>query len=72
MRVRKPSPTESPLLFEIDPEPIAETLTALGGAPLSVQTFRSLARPAKLRGHVRIDGGSGATTKPRCGRTSRC
>jgi hypothetical protein len=27
----KPSPTESPLLFNLDPEPIEETLTALGG-----------------------------------------
>jgi hypothetical protein len=25
---RKPSPTESPLLFEIDDEPLKETLTA--------------------------------------------
>ena len=33
----KPSPTESPLLFEIDPEPIEETLTALGGIPLAHQ-----------------------------------
>jgi hypothetical protein len=28
IKPRKPSPTESPLLFEIDPEPLAETLTA--------------------------------------------
>ena len=31
----KPSPTESPLLFEIDPQPIEETLTAPGGIPLA-------------------------------------
>ncbi len=37
----QPSPTESPLLFEIDPQPIEETLTALGGIPLVVQAFRS-------------------------------
>jgi len=51
---RKPSPTESPLLFEIDPEPLPETLTALGGVPFLVQTFRSLGLPAKVREHVRI------------------
>jgi len=30
----KPSPTASPLLFEVDPEPLPETLTALEGVPL--------------------------------------
>ena len=53
-KVRKPSPTESPLLFDLDPEPIPETLTALGGVPLLVQAFRSLGLPAKVREHVRI------------------
>ena len=53
-KVRKPSPTESPLLFAIDPEPIPETLTALGGVPLLVQTFRSLGLAAQVREHVRI------------------
>ena len=53
-KVRKPSPTESPLLFDIDPEPIPETLTALGGVPLLVQTFRSLGLPAMVREHVLI------------------
>ncbi|MDP3000190.1 MAG: hypothetical protein Q8N47_22085 [Bryobacterales bacterium] len=53
-KARKPSPTESPLLFEIDPEPLPEKLTALGGVPLLVQTFRSLGLPATLREHVRI------------------
>lgn len=51
---RKPSPTESPPLFEIDPEPIPETLTALGGVPLLVQAFRSLSLLAKVREQVRI------------------
>jgi hypothetical protein len=50
----KPSPTESPLLFEIDPEPAPEMLTALGGMPLVVQTFRSLGLPASVQRHVRI------------------
>ena len=50
----KPSPTESPLLFEIDPEPIEETLTALGGIPLVVQAFRSLGLPPSVREQVRV------------------
>ena len=50
----KPSPTASPLLFEVDPEPLPETLTALGGVPLVVQAFRSLGLPALVGGNVRI------------------
>ena len=45
---RKPSPTESPLLFEIDDEPLQETLTAWGGVPLVVQAFRSLGVPTSV------------------------
>jgi hypothetical protein len=51
-RMRKehrPSPTESPLLFEVDPEPLPEVLTALGGIPLVVQTFGSLGLPQSTR-----------------------
>jgi Transposase DDE domain group 1 len=51
---RKPSPTESPLLIEIDPEPLPEILTALGGVPLVVQTFRSLGLPSAVKQHVRV------------------
>jgi len=51
---RKPSPTESPLLFEIDDEPLQETLTAWSGVPLVVQAFRSLGVPARVRQHVQI------------------
>ena len=50
----KPSPTESPLLFEIDPEPLPETLTALGGVPLVVQAFRSLGLASSVKQHVQI------------------
>jgi hypothetical protein len=50
----KPSPTESPLLFEVDPEPAEETLTALGGIPLVVQAFRSLGLPRSVREQVRV------------------
>jgi hypothetical protein len=53
-KARKPSPTESPLLIEIDPEPLPETLTALGGVPLVVQTFRSLGLSFSVRQHVRV------------------
>jgi hypothetical protein len=42
------------LLIEIDPEPLPETLTALGGVPLVVQTFRSLGLPPVVRQHVRV------------------
>jgi hypothetical protein len=54
IKPKKPSPTESPLLFEIDPEPLAETLTAWGGIPLAVQAFRSLGVPASVQRHVAI------------------
>lgn len=53
-KIEKPSPTESPLLFEIDPEPAAEVLTALGGVPLVVQAFRSLGVPGSVKQHVKI------------------
>jgi hypothetical protein len=53
-KVHRPSPTESPLLFEVDPEPLPEVLTALGGIPLVVQTFRSLGLPESTRQYVRV------------------
>ena len=54
IKPKKPSPTESPLRFEIDPEPLAETLTAWGGIPLAVQALRSLGVPASVRRHISI------------------
>lgn len=48
------SPTESPLLLEIDPQPLEEVLTGLGGIPLVLQTFRSLSLPDSVRRQVRI------------------
>jgi len=53
-KTEKASPTESPLLFDIDPEPAPEILTALGGMPLVVQTFRSLGLPASVKRHVHV------------------
>ena len=52
--MQKPSPTESPLLFEVDPKPLEETLTALGGIPLVVQAFRSLGLPGSVQQHVTV------------------
>jgi hypothetical protein len=51
-KIEKPSPTESPLLFEVDPQPAEEMLTALGGLPLVVQAFRSLGLPGSVKQHV--------------------
>lgn len=53
-KIERPSPTESPLLFEVDPEPAEEVLTALGGVPLVVQALRSLGLPESIRQHVRV------------------
>ena len=50
----KPSPTESPLWFEVDPEPAQEVLTALGGIPLVVQALRSLGVAGSVKQHVKI------------------
>lgn len=53
-KAEKASPTESPLLFEMDPEPAPEMLTALGGMPLVVQAFRSLGLPARVKQYVHV------------------
>ncbi|MGA2476978.1 MAG: IS1380 family transposase [Terriglobia bacterium] len=42
------------MLFEIDPQPLAEELTALGGVPLVVRAFRSLGLPAAIQEHVQV------------------
>src|SRR5438270_10858234 len=51
-KIEKPSPTEAPLLFEFDPQPAEEVLTALGGLPLVVQAFRSLGLPGSVKQHL--------------------
>ena len=51
-RMPKPSPTESPLLFEVDPKPLEEALTALGGIPLVGQAFRSLGLQGSVQKYV--------------------
>jgi hypothetical protein len=52
LKPRKPSPTESPLPFAIDPTPLMETLTALGGVPLVVQACRSVGLPGSVQRDV--------------------
>jgi Transposase DDE domain group 1 len=51
-KIEKSSPTESPLLFELDPKPAEEMLTSWGGIPLVVQAFRSLGLPGSVKQHV--------------------
>jgi hypothetical protein len=53
-KIRKPSLSESPRLIEFGPEPLLETLTALGGVPLVVQTLRSFGLPARVRQRVHV------------------
>jgi hypothetical protein len=54
LKPRKPSPTEAPLPFTLDPTPLTETLTAFGGAPLVVQAFRSLGLPGQVQREVQV------------------
>lgn len=54
MKKGKISLAERPMLFEIEPEPLEEKLTALGGLPLLVQAFRSLEVGASVKEQVRI------------------
>lgn len=42
------------MLFEIDPEPAPEILTALGGVPLLVRAFRSLGLRGSVEQHLRL------------------
>jgi hypothetical protein len=53
-KIPKASPTASPLPFELDPEPLEETLTARGGIPLVAQAFRSLGLPRSIQEQVRV------------------
>jgi len=71
-KAEKASPTESPLLFEMDPEPAPEMLTALGGAPLVVQAFRSLGLPASVKRQVQSKGANAAMTRRLLWRASSC
>src|SRR5260370_12843178 len=54
MALRKSSPAAGEFLFEIDPEPLEECLTALGGIPLLVRAARSLDVPGSVERHLRV------------------
>jgi hypothetical protein len=51
---RRQSPTESSLLFEIDPEPAKESITVFGGIPLVVHTCRALGLARSVKDNIRV------------------
>jgi len=53
-RKRKPSPAEGEFLFQLDPEPLEECVTAYAGIPLFVQAARSLDVPRLVKQHLQI------------------
>ena len=53
-RSPKPSPAEGELLFQLDPEPLQECVTAYAGIPLFVQAMRSLDVPGHVKRHLQI------------------
>jgi hypothetical protein len=50
----KRSPAEGDFLFEIDPEPLEECVTALGGLPLFLRAVRSLDVPGSVKRHLHL------------------
>lgn len=50
----KPSPAEGEFLFEIDPEPLEEVITAYAGVPLLLRAARSLDVPGSVRRHLHL------------------
>jgi len=54
MAVRKRSPAAGEFLFQIDPEPLEECVTAVGGIPLLVRAARSLDVPGSVGRHLRL------------------
>ena len=50
----KRSPAEGDFLFEIDPEPLEECVTALGGLPLFVRAVRSLDVPGSVKRNLHL------------------
>lgn len=54
MALRKSSPAAGEFLLEIDPEPLEECWTALGGVPLFVRAVRSLDVARSVERHLRV------------------
>ena len=52
--LRKRSPAAGEFLFEIDPEPLDECVTALGGVPRLVRAVRSLDVAGRVQRHLRV------------------
>ena len=48
------SPAEGEFLFELDEQPLEETVTALGGAPLFVRAVRSLDVPGSVKRNLHL------------------
>jgi len=53
-RKPKPSRAEGEFLFQLDPEPLEECVTAYAGIPLFVQAMRSLDVPGRVKQHVQV------------------
>jgi hypothetical protein len=51
---KRRSPAEGEFLFEIDDQPLEETVTAWGGVPLLVRAVRSLDVPGSVERHLQI------------------
>lgn len=48
------SPAEGEFLFDLDEQPLEETITALGGVPLFVRAVRSLDVPGSVKRHLHV------------------
>jgi hypothetical protein len=53
-RKQKTSPAAGEFLFQLDPEPLEDCVTAYAGIPLFVQTARSLDVPGRVKQHLKI------------------
>ena len=53
-RKQKASPAEGELLFQLDPEPLEECVTAYAGIPLFLQAARSLDLPGRVKQHLEL------------------